>query len=303
MHTKDWFWGVFVTAIWGVNFSVIKLGLGTLDPFILAALRFCFVSFPALLFMPKPNIPIIVIASYGILFGLGLWGLANLGVYLGVDAGSASLLLQFSALISVFFGLLFFRERLSLFQWGGIVISFLGLLYILTIEKFIEDYLGVFFIFCAATSWALSNVIVKKYRPKNMLAFIVWSCAFAPLPLFLMAYLTKGSAPFLTMVNVNYMAIFSVFFQAYISTIFGYRIWNNLLIRYPLSTVAPLSLLVPIFGFFGYFLIFGDSFTVVEVVVFLWILCGFSIFMFNSQLSVLTSKFSRYNRKGVNDGR
>lgn len=31
---------VMITAIWGVNFSVIKLGLQAVDPFILAGIRF-----------------------------------------------------------------------------------------------------------------------------------------------------------------------------------------------------------------------------------------------------------------------
>ena len=43
---------VLITAIWGVNFSVIKLGLHAVDPFILAGIRFTLCALPALFKQP-----------------------------------------------------------------------------------------------------------------------------------------------------------------------------------------------------------------------------------------------------------
>jgi len=40
MRIKHLSLAVLVTMIWGLNFSVIKIGLGSFDPFLLAALRF-----------------------------------------------------------------------------------------------------------------------------------------------------------------------------------------------------------------------------------------------------------------------
>ncbi len=55
----------------------------------------------------------------------------------------------------------------------------------------------------------------------------------------------------------------AVFFQAYPTTLFGYWVWNRLLIRYPLSTTAPLTLLVPVFalvsGYFMYDEVLGSA--------------------------------------------
>ncbi len=88
---------ILVTAIWGVNFSVIKLGLHTIDPFILAAIRFTLSALPALFFIKKPDVPWRYLIGYGLIFGIGLWGLVNLGIKTGLSAGIASLALQFSA--------------------------------------------------------------------------------------------------------------------------------------------------------------------------------------------------------------
>ena len=45
---------ILITAIWGINFSVIKLGLTTVDPFILAGIRFTLCALPALFLSPNP---------------------------------------------------------------------------------------------------------------------------------------------------------------------------------------------------------------------------------------------------------
>jgi O-acetylserine/cysteine efflux transporter len=45
-----------------------------------------------------------------------------------------------------------------------------------------------------------------------------------------------------------------------LSTLVGFGIWGGLLKRYPASTVAPFSLLVPIFGAASAALVYGESF-------------------------------------------
>ena len=62
--------GLVVTIIWGANFSVIGLGLQSLDPFMLTLLRFTFCALPLLLFIPKPRgVSYATLAAYGVLFG------------------------------------------------------------------------------------------------------------------------------------------------------------------------------------------------------------------------------------------
>ena len=63
--------------------------------------------------------------------------------------------------------------------------------------------------------------------------------------------------------NSNVSTTVAVVFQAYPTTLFGYWVWNRLLIRYPLSTTAPLTLLVPVFalvsGYFMYDEVLGSA--------------------------------------------
>ena len=54
-------------------------------------------------------------------------------------------------------------------------------------------------------------------------------------------------------------ATIGISFQAYPTTLFGYWVWNQLLLRYPLSTVAPLSLLVTVAALLTGYLMFGET--------------------------------------------
>jgi len=124
---------ISITAIWGVNFSVIKLGLIAVDPLVLAGIRFTLCALPAILFIPKPDVQWRYIVGYGLVFGIGLWGVVNMGIKAGLSAGIASLVLQFSAFFTIVLGSWIFKEAISRYQLAGIGIACCGLLSILSI--------------------------------------------------------------------------------------------------------------------------------------------------------------------------
>ncbi|MEA3122607.1 MAG: O-acetylserine/cysteine efflux transporter [Paraburkholderia sp.] len=69
MGLSDLSLAVLVTALWGINFSVIKIGLGTFDPLLLAALRFIFCALPWVFFFKRPNVPFKYVFWYGLVLG------------------------------------------------------------------------------------------------------------------------------------------------------------------------------------------------------------------------------------------
>jgi O-acetylserine/cysteine efflux transporter len=281
MKKIDLLVGIFVMAIWGANFSVIKLGLGSLDPFMLTALRFAFCAVPFVFFIKKPNVRISVIALYGILFGVGLWGIVNLGIYVGLSAGLASLILQFSAFFTIILAALTFGERISKFQIAGIVVALSGLIFIMGATDGNVSITGALLVICGAICWSCCNIIVRKNKPDNMLAFIVWSSAFSAIPLFLITFMVKGYQPFYDLSQtINATTTFSILFQSYITTIFGYWVWNSLLKKYPTSSIAPLSLFVPVFGLITSWVVFDEQIVAGRIFAALLIITGMTIFIF-----------------------
>lgn len=287
MKKIDVLLSLFVTAIWGANFSVIKIGLNDLDPFLLAAFRFLLCAIPLIFFIKKPqDISMKIIATYGVIFGVGLWGMVNFGIYLGLSAGIASLVLQFSAFFTILLSAFLFKEIISNLQITGLIISLSGLLYIFIITKGTFSYSGLFFVLFGAISWSLCNIIVKKYKPSDMFSFIIWSSIFSSIPLFALTFLLKGTEPLYNLqTNLNIMSIGSILFQAYITTIFGYYIWNAMMRKYPASSVAPLSLNVPIFGLLTSYIVFDEIIPTNKIIAAGLIILGIAVFFYSQNRS------------------
>lgn len=294
MKLTDFLIALLITAIWGVNFSIIKLGLITADPLILAGIRFTLCALPAVFFIKKPDTSWRYIVGYGLLFGIGLWGSVNLGIKAGVSAGIASLVLQFGAFFTMILGAFLFHENLSKYQYIGIIVALLGLTSIIFISDGSVTFIGLALVLCGAIVWGLVSIIIKKSDTKQVFSFLVWSSLFSPIPLFILSYLFNGPSGFTELaIHFNTTTLFSILFQVYPNTLFAYWVWNSLLTKYPVSVVAPLSLLVPIFGMLGSVMIFNESIPSGKVIAMIFIISGLIIGLYDKQLmSVLKRKSS-----------
>jgi O-acetylserine/cysteine efflux transporter len=278
MSNRDLLVAVLVMAVWGLNFSVLKLGVGEADPLLVTALRFTFATFPAIFFVKRPDVKWIYLLSYGLVFPIGVWGMATWSIEAGLSAGMASVLLQLNVFIAVFLGYLFLKEPLSNAKLLGCLLAVGGLVLSLSVTDGTVSLNGVLLILIAALCWSIASIIIKKAATKEIFAFTVWSMIFAPVPLFLLAFYRGGADHFIhTLQTWNSPLAFSVFFQAYPVTLFGYWVWNRILSKYPLSTVAPLTLLVPIFGLLGGAIFYQEQIESTKIVSCLLIISGLMV--------------------------
>lgn len=278
MKKNDLILGVLVMIVWGLNFSVIKLGVNEIDPLLLTALRFTLATFPAILFVKKPEVSLTYLVVYGWLFAIGIWGMATWSIQAGLSAGMASVLLQMNVVFGLFLGYFLLKEKVATKKIIGCGIALAGLLLSLTVTDGSVTQSGLMLILCAALSWSLASITVKKAGTKQVFAFSLWAMAFAPIPLFLIVYCQSGSEAFVQLsTQFNERVIFSVLFQAYPVTLLGYWIWNRLLITYPLTTVAPLTLLVPIFGLLGGVLFYQEEVGMIKLIASLCVISGILI--------------------------
>ncbi|MEG0859355.1 MAG: EamA family transporter [Pseudomonas sp.] len=258
MQKKHLALAVLVTAVWGMNFPITKLGLAAIDPLLLTALRFTLAALPWVFFVRRPPIAMRWLAAYGLIFGVAMWALINLGIEWGVPPGTAALLIQFSAFFTLGWGVLLFREQLSLGQTLGVGLAALGLISIIFSSPGHATTVGYGLLLVSAFSWSVGNVIIKQSKVQEMFAFVVWASLFPPIPLLLLTWLAHGSVPFTALAShFEWVSLFSLLFQVYAATHFCYWGWNLLLREYPVSRVAPLSLLIPVFGVTGSMLMLG----------------------------------------------
>ena len=282
MSIKDFGLAVLITAIWGVNFSVIKVGLSSLDPFTLSGLRFLLCAIPLVFFIKKPDVSMKYVVAYGLIFGVGLWGMVSLGIHFGVSAGMASLVLQMSAFLTVILGVLLLKDNIDGVKILGFFIAIVGIGFIASVTDGSVTLLGLALVLLGALAMSVTMIIVKISGAKRIFSFIIWASLFSPIPLFILAYLTQGQNVFSSFAaNIDGKAIFSILFQVYPTTLFGYWVWNSLIDKYQVSRVAPLSLLVPIFGLLGSFFIFKEQIGLEKMIAGVLIMTGLLISTFS----------------------
>jgi O-acetylserine/cysteine efflux transporter len=250
-----------VVFVWGTNFVVIRWGLDGLPPFLFATLRFAFSALPWLLFVPRPTAPWRKLAAFGVLLGVGQFGLLFLAIQGRISPGLASLVVQVQVFFTIGLSLLLMGERVRGFQIVGLLLALAGLGVIaLNLDAAVVTWLGLGLVLSAAFFWAGANLVVKSLGPVNMLHFMVWSSVFAVPPLLAISWFIEGPSLMQSAVtNATPLVWASVLWQALGNTLFGYGVWNWLLARHPAATVAPLALLVPVFGMGASALSLGES--------------------------------------------
>lgn len=259
MHPRHIALAILVVAIWGFNFVVIKVGLKEIPPILLCALRFFLSAFPAVFFIKRPAVPFRSVIAFGLVMFASQFALLFSGMYAGTTAGMASLVLQVHVFFTVALAVVFLAEQPSIWQIIGALTAFSGIGLVAAHTGCEISALGLILIVAAAASWGIGNLIAKKLGKVDMLALVVWGSLVAWPPLLLLSYLLEQDSWSLEgMAYLSWPTIGAVGYITYLSTLLGFAVWSWLLSHYPAATVAPFTLLVPVFGFTSSALALGE---------------------------------------------
>jgi O-acetylserine/cysteine efflux transporter len=256
---RDALLAIAIMAVWGTNFSVIKIGLDQLPPLLFATLRFTFAVIPAVFFLKRPNVPWRNLAAYGFLIGFGQFGIMFMAMNGHITPGLASLVMQLQVFFTIAIVVMLTGEKIRTFQVLALVMAFAGVGVILAHTDGTTTPFGLGLTLVAALSWAGGNVVARASPGVNMVAYVVWASLFSVPPL-LGASLALEGWPAIRdgLAAADWRVWAAVFYQSLANALFGYAMWAWLLSRYPAATVAPMSLLVPIFGMSAAYVWLGE---------------------------------------------
>jgi O-acetylserine/cysteine efflux transporter len=252
LSVRDGLLALAVVFVWGTNFVVIRLGLDVLPPLFFATLRFAFVLFPICLLLPKPKVSWANLAVYGVAIGLQ-FGLLFIAMNGHIPPGLTSLVIQMQVFFTI--GLAMWRtgEKIKPHQLAAFGLALAGMAVIAAHNGHGTTILGLVLVLAAALAWAVGNQAGREASANgsvNMLAYVVWAALFSVLPLLALSLLLEGPAAIMAgIARATPITWAAVLWQSVGNTMFGYACWAWLLSRYPAATVAPMSLLVPVFGF------------------------------------------------------
>jgi len=259
MSTRDLLLALLVIVVWGLNFVVIMTGLDHMPPLLMGALRFMLVVFPAIVFIRKPQVPWRWLLAYGLTISLGQFAFLFSAMAVGMPAGLASLVLQSQAFFTLLFAAVFIGERVRASNLVGLVVAAAGLTLIGMQVDRIMTVAGFALTICAASMWALGNVVTRRIGKVNLVGLVVWGNLVPPLPFLLLSWWLEGPVAIQAALQAfNVQSMLVLMYLAFGATLLGYSIWGRLLSRYPASQVAPFSLLVPVVGLTSASILLGD---------------------------------------------
>ena len=237
-----------VVSVWGTNFVIMKFALGHLPPLTLSGLRFLFAALPWVFFCKRPtgwgNL-----AAYGLLIGVGQFGALYTAMNGHISPGLASLVVQVQAFFTIGLAMALTGERVKGFQVAALALAAAGLAWLMIHTNAEVTPLGLGLTLAAAMGWAGGNIVARRAGQVNMVAYVVWSSLFAAPALFALSFFIEGPEAMIGGVRAAGAATWAaVAWQSLGNSLFGYAAWGWLLARHPAATVAPLALLVPVFG-------------------------------------------------------
>ncbi|MFE2018443.1 EamA family transporter [Streptomyces sp. NPDC059499] len=249
-----------VAAVWGVNFVVIEVGLAHFPPLLFSALRFLVAALPAVFLVGRPTVAWKWIISVGLVLGVAKFGLLFIGMDRGMPAGLSSLVLQVQAVFTALFAALALGERPGRVRALGMGVALAGIGVAAVDEGAGGPVLAFVLVVAAAACWGVSNVLTRKAAPSDSLNFMVWVSTVPVLPLLGLSLLIEGpDRDAEALAALDWSGVGIIVYVAWITTVFGFGAWGFLLRHHPASSVAPFTLLVPVFGMSSAALFLGEA--------------------------------------------
>jgi O-acetylserine/cysteine efflux transporter len=238
-----------VAVCWAVNFVVIEIGLESFPPLLFAALRFGLIAFPAIFFVPRPDVRWPAVVAVGLFICVGQFGVLFVAMNIGLPAGLASVIAPLQPVFTIPLAVVVLGERPTRRQVVGVAVAVLGLGAIAAGRAHGVPLLAVVLGVASAASWGCGNVVTRAAGPKRPFSLLVWSSLVAPVPLLGLSLAFEGVDRWQSAASsVGASGVAALAYVVIVSTFFGYGMWYRMLSRYPASTVAPFTLLVPVVG-------------------------------------------------------
>lgn len=233
--------------LWASAFAGIRAGLRAYTPEHLALLRYLTASLALAIYavltrMPLPRLRDLPgIAPIGIV-GVTFYNVALGAGEIGVSAGVASLIVASSPIFVALLATAFLHERLRLWGWLGILVSFTGVAVIaLGTGEGLAINSRALFVVAAALAQAVFFVTqkpyLKRYSAFQFTTYALWSATVA-LVIFSPGLIQQVQrAPLDSTLAVVYMGVFP--------GALGYASWAYVLARTPASIASSFLYLVP----------------------------------------------------------
>lgn len=287
------------TIFWGIQPLCIKILIASWTPASLTCLRYLLISLILFLimylrhekkFIPPKNciIPLLL---------MGLTGIAinNVSQFTGLKYSTitnCTLIAATGPAVTAMLSAVFIRERLKLLQWIGIIISFIGVIFLITkgsweiLANFQFNPGDILFFTCQIVWAAYSIIGLRVMKHLSAIAVTAWSGLLGSIEVALFALCTGQ----LGYVNLDIAGWSSFVFVVLCGGVGSMLFWNIGVKNAGPSMAAIFSNLTPIFGMFCGAIFLSEEIGIMQISGALAIFVGVYITTHSEQLKMALHK-------------
>lgn len=237
-----------VSLCWGANFTAGKFALSHFSAFEASAWRFVIVCVALAPFAIRtPRMRMRDALALSMLYITLHFAPMFYALEMGISISSMVMISQMGVPFSCILAAIFFRDYLGPWRSFGLLVSFMGLLFI-TGNPDITTHQSAFAVaLCGAFAWGCANSYMRIMPKYSVVSMLFWPALLAIPQLMLVSYFIESNQ-MAHLYTASLTAWLAIGYNGLISSIVGYGIWMWLLARYEVSKVVPYSLLMPVFG-------------------------------------------------------
>ena len=257
VHRRHLWQLVAINAVWGFNIVAVKLSADRFPPLFLTCLRFLIVGLAVWPWLRIRRgemrwLLTAAICSGGLQFALMYSGVALSGNMSAV-AIAGQLGVPFATLLSV----AMLGERIHWRRMLGIGLSFVGVVLIGFSPEVLYAWSGLLLVVIAAFIGAVGLIAIKRVRELEPLELQAW-LAFGSVPLLLPLSLAFEEGQLASLGSAGAIGWSALLYSAVLSSLVAHTAYFALIRLYPVTSVAPVTVLTPLFSVFFSVLFLGD---------------------------------------------
>ncbi|MBC8238889.1 MAG: DMT family transporter [Alphaproteobacteria bacterium] len=264
---------VLVNLVWGSLFVMATLGLSQFPPLLFTALRFALLAVVLIPFLRIIPGQMKRISAISVVMGIAMYVTLYLALAWADSTAAIAMAGQIEVPIAVLLGIFLLGERASPLRMIGTGAAFAGIMVIGFDPAMLDDLPALGMITLSAGFYAVAMILVRGLDTVNPFVINAWMAAISTIPLLILSYIFERDQ-WAVAFNADIWGWGTLFYSAFIGSLVGHGGMYYLLRFYPVGTIAPFTLLTPLFAVIGSILFLGDTLTVAMVVGGLMILGG-----------------------------
>ncbi len=249
---------MLTVLVWALNHLAVKIGVGSCPPLLFAAVRLSIVALVLLPFSSPPRGAWAAIGWISFWFGAVSLGLSSISL-VGIDAATSAIVVNLGTPFSILAGRIAFGEKFGAWRWAGVATSFVGVALLAGEPTNVSPWYFVAAV-VSIGCWAVANAKIKSLTQLSAVTVNGWVSALAAVQLAAASWVLEDHQV-AALVNADTQLVGALLFAALASSVIGHTLWNWLLQRHPISTIAPFNLLVPFVGFVAALIVLDEPLT------------------------------------------